>query len=64
MLDGNVADIRKTYANTYQIFVDLYISSILLNLPYVVPGAIYLAKSAAPYYYYIIIAQFETHYYI
>ena len=28
-LDENVANIRKTYASTYRIFVDLYISSIL-----------------------------------
>ena len=42
-LDGNVANVRKTYANTYQIFVHLDISWILLYFPYVFPGAIYFA---------------------
>ena len=46
--DGNVANVRKTYANTYQIFVHLDILWILWYFPYVVPGAIYLAESVAP----------------
>ena len=32
MLDGNVADMRKTYANTYQIFSNLYIILILFDI--------------------------------
>ena len=47
-LDGNVANVRKTYANTYQIFVHLDISWILLYFPYVFPGAIYLARYSTP----------------
>ena len=50
-LDGNVANVRKTYANTYQIFVHLDISWILLYFPYVFPGAIYLARYSTPYRY-------------
>ena len=46
--DGNVANVRKTYANTYQIFVHLDISWILLYFPYVFPGAIYLARYSTP----------------
>ena len=47
-LDGNVANVRKTYANTYQILVHLDISWILLYFPYVFPGAIYLARYSTP----------------
>ena len=47
-LDGNVANVRKTYANTYQIFVHLDISWILLYFPHVFPGAIYLARYSTP----------------
>ena len=43
-LDGNVANVRKTYATTYQIFVHLDIPWIFLYFPYVFPGAIYLAR--------------------
>ena len=56
--DGNVANVRKTYANTYQIFVHLDILWIFWYFPYVVPGAIYLAESVAPYIYiYIYISR-------
>ena len=53
--DGNVANVRKTYANTYQIFVHLDILWILWYFPYVVPGAIYLAESVAPYIYILVL---------
>ena len=46
--DGNAANVRKTYANTYQIFVHLNLSWILLYFPYVFPGAIYLARYSTP----------------
>ena len=36
---------RKTYANMYRIFMYMYISHILIYFPYVIPGAISLAKS-------------------
>ena len=48
MLDGNVANMRKTYANSYQIFSNSYISSISLYFPKVVPGAIYLTQFVTP----------------
>ena len=40
MVDGEVANIGKTYANMYRIFMYLYISHILIYFPYVIPGAI------------------------
>ena len=40
MVDGEVANIGKTYANMYQIFMYLHISHILIYFPYVIPGAI------------------------
>ena len=45
MVDGEVANIGKTYANMYRIFMYMYISHILIYFPYVIPGAISLAKS-------------------
>ena len=45
MVDGEVANIGKTYANMYRIFMYMYISHILIYFPYVIPGAISLAES-------------------
>ena len=45
MVDGEVANIGKTYANMYRIFMYMYISHLLIYFPYVIPGAISLAKS-------------------
>ena len=39
----------KTYANRYRIFMYMYISHILRYFPYVIPGAIWLAKSGCLY---------------
>ena len=39
--DGNVANVKRTSANAYQIFVHLDILWMLWYFPYVVPGAIY-----------------------
>ena len=49
MVDGEVANIGKTYANMYRIFMYMYISHILIYFPYVIPGAISLAKSGCLY---------------
>ena len=51
MVDGEVANIGKTYANMYRIFMYLYISHILIYFPYVIPGAISLAKSVCMHIY-------------
>ena len=53
MVDGEVANIGKTYANMYRIFMYMYISHILIYFPYVIPGAISLAKSGCLKYTYI-----------
>ena len=55
MLDGEVANIGKTYANMYRIVMYMYISHILIYFPYVIPGAISLAKSVCMIYIYILI---------
>ena len=49
MVDGEVANIGKTYANMYRIFMYMYISHILIYFPYVIPGAISLAESGCLY---------------
>ena len=46
-VDGEPANIAKTYANMYQIFADLYILPISSHPPYVAPGAIQLAQCTA-----------------
>ena len=45
MVDGEPANIAKTYGNRYQILADLYILPISPYSPVVAPGAIQLAKS-------------------
>ena len=47
MVDGEPANIAKTYANVYQMFADLYILPISSYSPSIAPGAIQLAESTA-----------------
>ena len=47
MVDGEPANIAKTYGNRYQILADLYILPISPYSPVVAPGAIQLAKWGA-----------------